>query len=183
MKADTFARPALVLLVWASHLSAQTVEPAPRIRHFVTAMVTVPMVTYAGAAGSQQARVTTVADRLVTAEILGTGFVLSPRARVGLVTMFSQWHDPPPNIPTWQLGAVAPVVIRTFPRFFAGGGPIIAYRSGGRNRADVGVLLLTGATFRLGHGFAVNATAPISSVFAHRVVVAGGVGMGIGKVW
>src|SRR5262245_28613609 len=102
MKAATFTRPALVLLIWSSHLTGQTVATAPPVRHFVTAMLTVPMVTYAGPSGSQEALVSTVADRLVTAEIFGTGFVLSPRARLGVVTIFSQWHDPPPTIPTSQ---------------------------------------------------------------------------------
>jgi hypothetical protein len=85
-------------------------------------------------------------DRFVTAQLMGGGYVVSPRFRFGLIGVFSEaLTGLPPGADAWQLGGIAPVAIATPGRLILGGGPIIAYRSGGKFQSDIGAVLLVGA--------------------------------------
>jgi hypothetical protein len=89
----------------------------------------------------------------------------------------------PTGASAWQLGGIAPIAMATFRHAIIGGGPIIAYRSGGQYRADAGGVLLPGASFPIGGGFAVNVVAPITGLFGNRVAVSVGAGVGATKVF
>jgi hypothetical protein len=64
-----------------------------------------------------------------------------------------------------------------------GGGPIIGYRSGGKQQSDVGAVVLSGASIPLRKGLALNIVAPTTALFARRVAVSVGIAVGVAKVF
>jgi hypothetical protein len=89
----------------------------------------------------------------------------------------------PPGADAWQFGGVAPIAIGTLGHFIIGGGPIIGYRSGGRSRADAGLIVLSGASIPLKRGLALNIAAPVSALFVQRNTVSIAVAVGVAKVF
>jgi len=159
-------------------------RPGPRDRPFVTVLMAVPLVTYAGAKGPQPSQVLTPADRFATAQLIGAGYVVNPRFRMGVMGIFNEaLTGVPPTADAWQFGGVAPVAIGTFGHFVIGGGPIFAYRSGGKTQSDVGAVVVSGASIPLGRGFALNVVAPLTAVLARRVTASAGVAVGVSKVF
>jgi len=163
---------------------ASSPRPGPRDRPFVTVLLAVPLVTYAGAAGPRPSQVLTPADRFATSQLIGFGYVANPRFRVGVMGIFNEaLTGLPPRAEGWQFGGIAPVAIGTFHHFIIGGGPIIGYRSGGRKQADVGAVVVSGASIPLGRGLALNVVAPMTGLFAHRRTVSVGAAVGVSKVF
>jgi hypothetical protein len=80
------------------------------------------------------------------------------------------------------VGGFAPVAMRTFEHVIIGGGPLIGYRSAGRQSAD-GAIVLSGASIPLDRGLALNIAAPVSMLFAHRRTVSVSVAIGVAKVF
>jgi len=144
----------------------------------------VPLVTYAGATGAQPSEILTPADRFATSQLIGIGYVVNPRFRVGVMGIFNEaLTGVPPAADAWQFGGIAPVAIGTFDHFIIGGGPIIGYRSGGKTRTDVGAVVLSGASIPLGRGLALNIAVPTTALFARRVTVSVGAAVGVSKVF
>ena len=164
--------------------SARQAPKGPNGRPFVTVLGGIPIVTYVAANGPRPAQYLSVSDRLSLTQMIGVGYVVNPQVRFGVIGIFSHALTNRPNgAPAWQLGGVAPVGVRTFPRFFVGGGPVFAYRSGGRYQSDVGAVVLSGATFHLENRFAVNLAMPVSGVFRHRRTASLTVAAGLTKVF
>jgi hypothetical protein len=156
----------------------------PRHRPFVTVLMAVPLVTYAGAAGPRASEILTPADRFATSQLVGIGHVVNPRFRVGVMGIFNEaLTGVPPGADAWQFGGIAPVAIGTFNRFIIGGGPIIGYRSGGKTQTDVGAVVVSGASIPLRRGFALNVVAPVTALLARRVTVSVGAAVGVSKVF
>jgi hypothetical protein len=158
--------------------------PGPRRRPFVTALFAVPILTFVGPLGPLGSEVLLPADRFGITQIIGAGYVLNPRVRLGVIGIFNEaLTGLPPGASPWQFGGAAPVIIGTRGRFIIGGGPIISYRSGGKRRFDSGAVVLTGASFPLGSGLALNIITPVAAVAAARTTVSVGIGVGVGKVF
>ena len=169
--------------------TALTGEPAalragPHGRPFVTVIMAVPLVTYAGATGPHPSQTLTPADRFATSQLIGVGYVVNPKFRFGVMSIFNEaLTGLPPTADAWQFGGIAPVAIGTFEHFIIGGGPIIGYRSGGTLQSDVGAVVLTGASIPIARGLALNIVAPVTALFARRVTVSVGVAVGLAKVF
>jgi hypothetical protein len=80
---------------------------------------------------------------------------------------------------------VAAVSIGTFGHFIIGGGPLVGYRSGGKQQTDAGAILLSGASIPLNKkkGLSLNIVVPVSALFMHRRTVAIAVAAGVAKVF
>jgi hypothetical protein len=123
-------------------------------------------------------------DRFAIAQIVGGGYVVNPRFRFGAVGIFNEvFTGLPVGASTWQFGGVAPIAIGTLGHFVIGGGPLFGYRSGGLQRADVGAVVLSGASIPLKKGLALNVAAPVSALFKNRRTVSVGVAAGVAKVF
>src|SRR5262245_40799276 len=156
----------------------------PRRRPFVTALLAVPLITYAGAMGPRDSEFLTPADRFAVSQLIGAGYVVNPRFRFGVMGVFSETLTGlPPAADTWQFGGIAPIAIGTFEHFIIGGGPIIGYRSAGKTQPDAGVVVLSGASIPLGNGLALNIAAPVTALFKRRVTVSVGLAVGVAKVF
>lgn len=159
-------------------------RPGPRDRPFVVTLIAVPLVTYAGPAGPRGSEIVTPGERFATTQLVGAGYVVNPRFRFGVIGIFTQaFSGLPPDADAWQFGGVAPVAIGTFGHLVIGGGPIVGYRSGGEGEADVGAVMLSGASIPLGKGVALNVVMPLSALFMRRTTVSVGVAVGIAKVF
>jgi hypothetical protein len=169
--------------------TALTAEPAgqragPRGRPFVAVLMSVPLVTYAGATGPHPSELLTPADRFATSQLIGIGYVVNPQFRFGVIGIFNEaLTGLPPTADAWQFGGIAPVAIGTFQHFIIGGGPILGYRSGGKLQTDVGAVALAGASIPIARGLALNVAAPVTALFARRVTVSVGVAVGVSKVF
>jgi hypothetical protein len=156
----------------------------PRNRPFVTVLMAVPLVTYAGTKGPRRSEILTPADRFAASQLIGVGYVVNPKFRFGVMGIFTEaLTGLPPAVDTWQFGGVAPIAIGTFDHFIIGGGPIIGYRSGGQRQSDLGAVVLSGASIPLGKGLALNIATPVTALFKRRVTVSVGVAVGIAKVF
>jgi hypothetical protein len=170
----------------ATALTKETTAPhaGPRGRPFISVLMVVPLVTYAGATGSHASEVLTPADRFATSQLIGFGYVVNPQFRFGVMGIFNEaLTGLPPTADAWQFGGVAPVAIGTFQHFIIGGGPIFGYRSGGKHQSDVGAVVLSGASIPIARGLAVNLAAPVTALFARRLTVSLGVAVGVSKVF
>src|SRR5262245_3177360 len=58
-------------------------RPGPYGRPFLAVLVAVPLVTYVGPLGRRTSEVVSPADRFVTAQLIGVGYVVNPRFRFG----------------------------------------------------------------------------------------------------
>jgi hypothetical protein len=169
--------------------TALTGEPAaqragPHGRPFVTVLMAVPLVTYAGATGPHPSQTLTPADRFATSQLIGVGYVVNPKFRFGVMGIFNEaLTGLPPTADAWQFGGIAPVAIGTFQHFIIGGGPIIGYRSGGTFQTDVGAVVLAGASIPIARGLALNVAAPVTALFARPVTVSVGAAVGLAKVF
>src|SRR5262245_61717702 len=65
-------------------------QSGPRGRPFIVALGAVPLVTYVGPASPRPSEVVSPADRFVTAQLIGAGYVVNPRFRFGLIGVFSE---------------------------------------------------------------------------------------------
>jgi hypothetical protein len=65
----------------------------------------------------------------------------------------------PPRSGAWQFGGLAPIAIGTFGRFVIGSGPLLGYRSGGRQQADAGMVVLSAASIPVRKGLSLNIVA------------------------
>ena len=144
----------------------------------------VPLVTYADATVSRGSEVLTPADRFATSQLIGAGYVVTPRFRFGVMGIFNEvLTGLPPAVDAWQVGGIAPIAIGTFEHVIIGGGPIIGYRSAGKRQSDIGAVVLSGASIPLRKGLALNSAAPITALFVRRVTVSVGVAVGVAKVF
>jgi hypothetical protein len=158
--------------------------PGPRGRPFVSVLMAVPLVTYAGTFGPRPSEILTPADRFATSQLIGAGYVVNPRFRFGAIAIFNVVLTGLPSpASAWQFGGIAPVAIGTFEHVIIGGGPIIGYRSGGTYQSDVGAVVLAGASIPLREGLALNIVAPTTALLARRVTVSVGVAVGVAKVF
>jgi hypothetical protein len=167
-------------------LTRETTAPlaGPRGRPFVSVLMVVPLVTYAGATGSHASEIVTPADRFATSQLIGVGYVVNPQFRFGVIGIFNEaLTGLPPTADAWQFGGIAPIAIGTFQHFIIGGGPIVGYRAGGKRQTDVGAVVLSGASIPIARGLALNLAAPVTALFAHRVTVSVGVAVGVSKVF
>ena len=156
----------------------------PRNRPFVTVLMAVPLVTYAGAAGSRGSETLTPADRFATSQLIGAGYVANPRFRFGAMGIFNEvLTGLPPAVDAWQFGGIAPIAIGTFDHVIIGGGPIFGYRSAGTRQSDIGAVVLSGASIPLGKGLALNIAVPITALFERRKTVSVSVAVGVAKVF
>ena len=156
----------------------------PHGRPFLAVLGAIPLVTYAGPSGPRDSELLTPADRFATSQLIGVGYVVNPRFRFGVMGIFNEvLSGLPPTADAWQFGGVAPVAIGTFEHVIIGGGPIIAYRSGGKGQSDVGAVVLSGASIPLRKGLALNIVAPTTALFVRRVNVSVGVAVGVAKVF
>jgi hypothetical protein len=156
----------------------------PHNRPFVAVLAAFPLVTYAAATGPRSSEVLTPADRFATSQLIGGGYVVNPRFRFGVIGIFNEaLTGLPPAADAWQFGGVVPIAIGTFNHLIIGGGPIIGYRSGGKNQSDVGALVLSGTSIPLGRGLALNIATPTTALFRRRVTVSVGVAVGVAKVF
>src|SRR5262249_30098434 len=164
-------------------------EPAvsragPHGRPFLTVLSAIPLVTYAGTTRARGAEVLTLADRFAMSQLIGAGYVVNPRFRFGVMGIFNEvLTGLAPAAAAWQFGGIAPIAIGTFDHLIIGGGPMIGYRSGGKNQSDVGAVVLTGASIPLRKGLALNIAAPTTALFVRRVTVSVGVAVGVAKVF
>jgi hypothetical protein len=174
---------------WCGQSAATAGEsPAPRAgprnRPFVTVLMAVPLATYAGPKGHRRSEILTPADRFAATQLIGVGYVVNPKFRFGAMGIFTEaLTGLPPAVDTWQFGGVAPIAIGTFDHFIIGGGPIIAYRSGGQRQSDLGAVVLSGASIPLRKGLALNIAAPVTALLKRRVTVSVGVAVGVAKVF
>ncbi len=104
------------------------------------------------------------ADRLATTQIIGVGYVVNPRLRFGMMGIFSEAFT---GLPA---GA-----IRTFEHVIIGGSPLIGDRSGGTHRANVGAIVLSGASIPLKRGPSTERRHARFAVFVRRTIVSVGV--------
>jgi hypothetical protein len=156
----------------------------PRGRPFVAALFAVPLVTFGGPAGPRRSEIVSPADRFAITQLVGAGYVVNPRFRFGVMGIFNEaFTGLPPGADAWQFGGVAPIAIGTLGHFIIGGGPIIGYRSGGRSRADAGLIVLSGASIPLKRGLALNIAAPVSALFVQRNTVSVAIAVGVAKVF
>ena len=156
----------------------------PRRRPFMAVLAAVPAVTYVGPTTSQSSETFGPGHRLVVAQLVAVGYVVNPRVRFGLIGIFNEaLTGLRPGADRWQFGGVAPVAIRTPGRFVIGGGPIFGYRSGGKDQANVGAVIVSGVSVPVRKGVSLNIVAPVTAQFTHRVTVAVGVAAGIAKVF
>lgn len=156
----------------------------PRGRPFMSALVAVPLVTFAGPVGPRGSEVVSPADRFAITQLVGVGYVVNPRFRFGVMGMFNEaFTGLPPGSDAWQFGGIAPIAIGTFGHFVIGSGPLIGYRSGGRHQADAGVVVLSGASIPVKKGLSLNIVAPVTALFMHRRTVSVGVAAGVAKVF
>ena len=170
----------------ATALTREATPPlaGPRGRPFVSVLMVVPLVTYAGATGSHPSEILTSADRFATSQLIGIGYVVNPQFRFGVMGIFNEaLTGLPPTADAWQFGGIAPIAIGTFQHFIIGGGPIVGYRSAGKRQTDVGAVVLSGASIPIARGLALNLAAPVTALFAHRVTVSVGVAVGVSKVF
>ena len=159
-------------------------RPGPRGRPFVAALFAVPVVTFVGPVGPRGSEIVSPADRFATTQLIGGGYVVNPRFRFGVMGIFNEaFTGLPPEADAWQFGGVAPIAIGTLGHLVIGGGPLIGYRSDGRRRADVGAIVLSGASIPLKRGLALNIVAPVSALFKDRTRVSVGVAAGVAKVF
>jgi hypothetical protein len=159
-------------------------EQGPRDRPVVIVMSIVPLVTWVGPKGPRGSEVVSPAERFAITQIVGAGYVVNPTFRFAVVGLFGETLSGlPSGADAWQLGGIAPIAMGTFHHLVVGGGPILAYRSGGTYRVDPGLVVLPGASLPLGSGFALNVVAPVTAVFANRVALSFGVGVGVAKVF
>jgi hypothetical protein len=173
-----------VLLALAQGSAPAQESPGPRGRPFVSVIAAVPVVTYVGPAGHRKSQFLSPADRFATSQLIGIGYVINPQLRVGVMGVFNEvLSGLPPGADAWQVGAVAPVVIRTFRRAMVGGGPLLAYRSGGRSQSDVGCVIVSGASLPLRQGLALNVLAPVTGLFDRRTTVSLSVAVGLTKIF
>jgi hypothetical protein len=156
----------------------------PRGRPFVAVLIAVPLATFAEAQGPRGSEILTPADRFATSQLIGVGYVVNPQFRFGVMGIFNEVVTGlPSGVDAWQFGGIAPIAIGTFEHFIIGGGPVIGYRSGGQQQADVGAVVLSGASIPLGKGLALNIAVPVTALLAHRVTVSVGVAVGVAKVF
>jgi hypothetical protein len=156
----------------------------PRGRPFVAVLIAVPLVTYAGKFGSRPSEILTPDERFATSQLIGAGYVVNPRFRFGVMGIFNEvLTGLPPAADAWQFGGVAPIAIGTFEHFIIGAGPILGYRSGGKPQADIGAVVLSGASIPLARGLALNVAAPVTALFTHRMTASVGVAVGVAKVF
>jgi hypothetical protein len=110
------------------------------------------------------------------------GYVVNPRFRFGVMAMFNEvFAGLPPAAQAWQFGGMAPVAIGTFDHVIIGGGPIIAYRSGGKYQSDAGAVVLSGASISLRKGLALNIVAPVTALIVRRHTVSVAMAVGVAK--
>jgi len=156
----------------------------PRGRPFLAALGAIPLVTYAGATGPRPSEHLTPADRFAMAQLIGVGYVVNPRFRFGAMGIFNEvLTGLPRTADAWQFAGIAPIAIGTFDHLIIGGGPIIAYRSGGKYQSDFGAVVLSGVSIPLKKGLALNVVAPTTALFVRRVTVSVGVAVGVAKVF
>jgi hypothetical protein len=156
----------------------------PHDRPFIAVLAAFPLVTYAAATGPRPSETLTLADRFATSQLIGGGYVMNPQFRFGVIGIFNEaLTGLPPAADAWQFGGFVPIAIGTFIHLIIGGGPIIGYRSGGKNQSDVGALILTGASIPLRRGLALNIAAPTTALSMRRVTVSVGVAVGVAKVF
>jgi hypothetical protein len=156
----------------------------PRGRPFLAVLMAIPLATYAGATGLRNSEILTPADRFATAQLIGMGYVVNPRFRFGVMGIFNEvFTGLPPAAEAWQSGGIAPIGIGTFDHVIIGGGPIIAYRSGGKYQSDVGAVVLSGASIPLRKGLALNIAAPVTALFVRRHTVSVAIAVGVAKVF
>ena len=166
----------------ASRETAQST--GPRGRPFMTVLFAVPLVTFAGPVGPRGSEIVSSEDRFAITQIVGVGYVVNPRFRLGVMGIFNEaFTGLPPGSDAWQFGGVAPIAIGTFGHFVIGSGPLIGYRSGGRHQADAGAVVLSGASIPVKKGLSLNIVAPATALFMHRRTVSVGVAAGIAKVF
>src|SRR5262245_49307218 len=159
-------------------------RPGPYGRPFLIVVGAVPVITYVGPRSPLPSQWLSPSDRFVTAQLIGGGYVVNPRFRYGLIGVFSEaLTHLPTGADAWQLGGVAPVAIATPGRLIVGGGPIIAYRSGGTFQSDIGAVLLVGASVPVRKGIALNIVMPITGMFARRVTTSAAVAIGVAKIF
>lgn len=164
--------------------NTSTGRPGPYGRPFLVVVGAVPVITYVGPRSPLTSQWVSPSDRFVTAQLIGGGYVVNPRFRYGLIGVFSEaLTGLPAGAGAWQLGGVAPVAIATPGRLIVGGGPILAYRSGGTFQSDIGAVLLVGASVPVRKGIALNIVMPITGMFARRVTTSAAVAIGVAKIF
>jgi hypothetical protein len=158
--------------------------PGPHGRPFAAALFAVPLVTFAGPVGPRGSEVLSPADRFAVAQLVGAGYVVNPRFRFGVMGIFNEaLNGLPPGSDAWQFGGVAPIAIATPGHFIIGSGPLIGYRSAGRQQADAGMVVLSGASIPVKKGLSVNIVAPVTALFMHRRTLSVGVAAGFARVF
>jgi hypothetical protein len=175
---------ALSLVAPATGSARADDESGPRDRVVAVAIIAAPLVTVLGPMGPRDSEVVWPAERFAMQELIGIGWVVHPKFRFLLLGLFGETLTGlPPGADTWQLGGIAPIAMGTFGHFVIGGGPIVAYRSGGKQQADAGAVLLPGVSLPLGRGFALNIVAPTSVLLMNRRAASLGVAVGVAKVF
>src|SRR5262245_29836684 len=81
---------AVVIIASAGRVVAQPGDGGPHGRPFITALGAVPLVTYVGPSSPRPSEFVLPSDRLVMAQLIGGGYVVNPRFRFGVISVFSE---------------------------------------------------------------------------------------------
>ena len=159
------------------------VPPKKRPRFIAAAVLAFPLYTYIGSTDMAPSTSVTIADRVTSFQLIGGGYIASPKLRVFLFAIFAEtFNGLPMGASKWQLGAVSPMAQVVLGRFTLTGGPIYAYRSGGTSNWNIGGVALLGHPFRVG-GMIVSPAVTLASFWRTRVTVSPGVSVTLAKAF
>lgn len=159
----------------ACALACALAAPARAQEHglFAHANLAVNAYTYFGSTRTAPSLNVTPADRVITFEQIGVGYFLYPELRATLTAQFGEtWTGLPDGASHYTLGCLIPWLAWVHRGFFAGAGPMLAWRSGGKDQFDVGLFLAGGYVHALGRGFAIGGAIQAPMMFAVRFSVA-----------
>jgi hypothetical protein len=148
--------------------------PSPASRpFFFHANLALNAYTYFGATAAAPSLSVTPADRVITFQQIGVGYFIDPSLRVQLTLQFGEtWSGLPGGASRFTLACAIPWFVWVHGGLFAGAGPILAARSGGKDQLDVGLFTAVGYAFPIGRGFTLGAALQAPMLFAVRFSVA-----------
>ncbi len=166
--------------------TAEPPKPAKKKPRFIAAAVLAfPLYTWIGSTDTAPSTSVDITDRVTSIQLIGGGVPITPKFRVFLFAIFGEtFNGLPMGASKWQLGAVSPMAQLAFAgRFTLTGGPIYAYRSGGKSNWNVGGVALLGHPFRFSNGMIVSPAVTLVSFWRTRTTVSPGVSVTVAKVF
>jgi hypothetical protein len=165
----------------------EATPPTPakkRPRWIAAGVLAFPAYTYLASTDTMSSTSVTIADRVTSFQLIGAGYIASPKFRVFLFAIFAEtFNGLPQGASKWQLGAISPMVQGALGKFTLTGGPIYAYRSGGASNWNLGGVALLGYPIRIGNGTILSPAVTLASFWRTRVTVSPGVSVTIAKVF